>query len=77
MWIVAGPAAEPFVFTLCTAESFQLLSVNVCGAVVSSRTVAIEEVRIKRFRVFPCRKAEFRIDVVPRTAGMMRSVCVS
>jgi hypothetical protein len=26
--------------------------------------------------VLPCFKAEFRIDVVPRTAGMMRSVQV-
>jgi hypothetical protein len=43
---------------------------------VTSRTAATEEVRIKRFRVFPYFKAEFRIDVVPRTAGVMSSVYV-
>ena len=71
---MTGPAAEPFVFTACTAASFQLPSVKTRGSVVSSQTAATEEVRITRFRVLPCFKAEFRSDVVPRTAGMMRSV---
>ena len=70
---MTGPAAEPFVFTASTAALFQLFSVKVRGSVESSRTAATEEVRIKRLRVLPCLKAEFRIDVVPRTAGMMRS----
>jgi hypothetical protein len=35
-----------------------------------------EEVRTKRFRELPCFNAEFRIDVVPRTAGVVRSVYV-
>jgi hypothetical protein len=35
-----------------------------------------EEVRTKRFRALPCFNAEFRIDVVPRTAGVVGSVCV-
>jgi hypothetical protein len=43
---------------------------------VSSRTAATEEVRIKRFRALPCFNAELRIDVVPCTAGMMRSANV-
>jgi hypothetical protein len=53
-----------------------LLSLKVRGTVVLSRTAATEEVRIKRFRELPCFNAEFRIDVVPRTAGMMRSIYV-
>ena len=74
---MAGPAAEPFVFTASTAELFQLLSVKTRGTEVSSRTAAAEEVRINRFRELPFFKAEFKIDVVPRTAGMMRSVNVT
>jgi hypothetical protein len=58
-YVVTGRAPEPFVKTR--------------GTVVSSRIAATEEVRIKRFRVFPCSNAEFRIDVVPRTADMMSS----
>ncbi len=40
---------------------------------VCSITATTEEVRIKRFTALPCFKAEFRIDVVPWTAGIMRS----
>jgi hypothetical protein len=36
-----------------------------------------EDVNTKRFTLFPCFRAEFRIDVVPRTAGMMSSEYIS
>ena len=50
-----------------------MLSVKTRGTVPVSKTATAEEVRIRRFTVLPCFRAEFRIDVVPRTAGMIRS----
>jgi len=40
----------------------------------SSRTAATEEVKTTRLTPVQCFSAEFRIDVVPRTAGTMSSV---
>jgi hypothetical protein len=44
--------------------------------VAASITATTKEVSTTRFTVLSCFKAEFRIDVVPHTAGMMRSVCL-
>jgi hypothetical protein len=65
------------VFTASTEELFQLLSVKTRGTMPVSMTATAEEVRIRRFTVLPCFRAEFRIDVVPVTAGMIRSEYVS
>jgi hypothetical protein len=61
------------VFTASITELFQVLSVKMGGTMVSSRTAATEEVSTTRFVVVPYFRTEFRIEVVPRTAGMMRS----
>jgi len=71
--MVTDPAAEPFVFTASTAALFQSFSVKARGTGVGSRIATAEEVRIKRFTVLPCFRAEFRIEVVPRTAGVISS----
>ena len=68
------PAAEPFLCAASTAALLQLLSEATRGTAVSSGPASTEEVRMKRFSEFPCLNAEFRIDAVPRTAGMMSSV---
>ena len=54
-----------------------MLSVKTRGTVPVSRIATAEEVRIRRFTALPCLRAEFRIDVVPRTAGMIRSEYIS
>ena len=71
-----GAGTEAFVFTASTAASFQVFSENRRGTLVASRAATAEEVRITRFRVVPYFKAEFKIVVVPCTAGTMRSECL-
>ena len=75
-WYIVFGSVEPSVFTALTAASFQLVSLKMRGNEISSKTATTEEVRTTRFTLLPCFKAEFRIDVVPRTAGMMRSAYV-
>ncbi len=76
IYIATGPAAEPLVLTASTSALFQSLSVKTRGTAVGSKTATAEDVSTKRFTLLPCFKAEFRIDVVPRTAGMMISECI-
>src|SRR5438445_10759283 len=77
IYMATGPAAAPLVLTASTSALFQSLSVKARGTAAGSRTATTEDVSTKRFTLLPCFKAEVRIDVVPRTAGVMISECIA